>query len=64
MNVAISGLPAGFTAQVMGSWADVSFGDPKAPTVIRAATDGTSLTLFPDRSYKHADLVKALGLAG
>ena len=64
MKVALASLPAGVQAQVTGNRAVVSYGDPEAPTVVSAAVDGASLILFPDRSYKHSDLVRALGLPG
>lgn len=64
MRVAISALPNGVEAEVDGNRARVSYGDPEAPTVISVATDGTDLILFPDRAYKHADLVKVIGVEG
>lgn len=64
MRIALEALPAGFEAEVDGARATLTYGDPDAPTVITVATDGTDLILFPDRTYKHSDLVKALGLSG
>lgn len=64
MRVAIGALPAGVQAEVTGNRALVSYGDLDAPTVVSVAHDDGDLILFPDRSYKHSDLVKALGLAG
>jgi hypothetical protein len=62
VRIALADLPAEFSAEVEGKRAEVAFGDPEAPTVIRVATDGTDLILFPDRSYKQAELAKRLGL--
>lgn len=62
MRIAIADLPEGFTATVDDKRADVSFGDPLAPTVVRVATDGADLILFPDRAYKQAELARLLGL--
>jgi hypothetical protein len=62
VRIALEALPEGYSAQVEGKRADVAYGDPEAPTVIRVATDGTDLILFPDRSYKQAELAKRLGL--
>lgn len=42
----------------------VSYGDPEAPTVVSVAHEDGDLIMFPGRSYKHSDLVKALGLSG
>lgn len=53
-------LPAGVEAQVDGNRALVSYGDPKAPTVVSVAHEDGELILFPDRSYKQSDLAKAL----
>lgn len=64
MRVALNALPDAVQAQVDGSRAVVTYGDPEAPTVLIVATDGTDLILFPDRSYKHSDLAKALGQPG
>lgn len=64
MRIALEALPAGFEAEVDGVRATLTYGDPDAPTVITVATDGVGLILFPDRTYKHSDLVKALGLSG
>lgn len=63
MRIALEALPEGAQAQVDGKRATVSYGDPEAPTVVSVATDGESLILFPDRSYKQAEMVRALGLA-
>lgn len=62
MRIAIAALPEGYGAQVDGKRADVTYGDPAAPTAVRVATDGTDLILFPDRSYKQAELARLLGL--
>ena len=64
MRIAVEALPEGVQAQVDGKRAVVSYGDPEAPTVVSVAVEDGDLILFPDRSYKHSDLVKALGLAG
>lgn len=64
MRIAVSALPPGFVAEVTGNRALVSYGDQEAPTVVSVAVSDGELTLFPDRSYKHDDLVKALGLDG
>ena len=64
MRVAVDSLPEGVQADVDGNRAVVSYGDPDAPTVVSVAHDDGDLILFPDRSYKHTDLVKALGLSG
>lgn len=61
-RLALDALPEGYSAVIEGKRADVSYGDPEAPTVVRVATDGTDLILFPDRSYKQDELVKILGL--
>ena len=63
MRIALDALPEGVEAVVTGNRATVTHGDPEAPTVVTVATDGTNLILFPDRSYKHADLATVLGLA-
>lgn len=60
--MALDSLPEGVEAEVEGKRATVTYGDPQAPCVAVAATDGTDLILFPDRSYKQEDLAKALGL--
>lgn len=62
MRIAVAALPEGVQAQVDGKRAVVSYGDPEAPTVVSVAVEGADLILFPDRSYKHDDLAKALGL--
>ena len=62
MKIAIAELPAGYSATVDDKRADVSFGDPQNPTIIRVATDGTDLILFPDRHYLQEELAKRLGL--
>jgi hypothetical protein len=62
VRVAVDALPNGVEAQVEGKRAVVSYGDPEAPTVVSVAVDEGDLILFPDRSYKHSDLAKALGL--
>lgn len=64
MRVALAALPAGVQAEVTGNRALVSYGDPEAPTVVSVAHEGGDLILFPERSYKHSDLVRALGLSG
>lgn len=64
MRIAVAALPAGAQAEVAGNRALVSYGDPDAPTVVSVAVEAGDLILFPDRSYKHSDLVKALGLSG
>lgn len=63
MRIALNALPEGVQAEVTGNRATVTHGDAEAPTVVTVATDGTYLILFPDRSYKHADLATVLGLA-
>lgn len=60
--MALNALPEGYSVQVEGKRADVAFGPEDAPTVVRVATDGTELILFPDRSYKQAELARLLGL--
>lgn len=62
MKIALAALPEGYSAQVDGKRADVTYGSEDAPTVVRVATDGTDLILFPDRSYKQAELARLLGL--
>ena len=62
MRTAVDALPDGVEAEVTGNRALVSYGDPEAPTVVSVAHDDGDLILFPDRSYKHSDLAKALGL--
>lgn len=62
MRLAIADLPEGYSAEVVDKRADVSFGDRQSPTVIRVATDGTDLILFPDRHYLQEELAKRLGL--
>ena len=64
VRVAVEALPAGAEAQVTGNRARVSYGDTEAPTVVSVAVEDGELILFPDRSYKHSDLVRALGLSG
>lgn len=64
MKIALAALPPGFTAEVTGNRALVSYGDPEAPVVVSVAVSDGEMILFPDRSYKHDDLVKALGLDG
>lgn len=64
MRIALDALPGGVQATITGNRAVIAHGDPEAPTLVSVAYDGEALILFPDRSYKHADLVKALGLAG
>lgn len=64
MRIELEALPEGLEAQVEGNRAMVTYGDPEAPTALRIATDGAALILFPERAYKHDDLVKALGLDG
>lgn len=60
--MALVDLPAGVQAEVAGNRALVSYGDEEAPTVVSVAVDDDALILFPDRSYKHAELAAALGL--
>lgn len=60
----MSALPVDVQAEVTGNRALVSYGDPDAPTVVSVAVEDGDMILFPDRSYKHSDLVKALGLSG
>lgn len=48
-----------------GSPSTVTFGDPEAPTVVPVEVvtpDGGSaeVRLFPERSYRHQDLIKRL----
>lgn len=62
MKIALAALPSGYSAEVEGKRADVTYGPESAPVTIRVATDGTDLILFPDRSYKQDELAKALGL--
>lgn len=62
MRIAVDAIPEGVEAEVIGNRALVSYGDPEAPTVVSVAVDEGDLILFPDRSYKHSDLAKALGL--
>lgn len=64
MRIALAALPAGVQAEVDGNRARVSYGDEEAPTVVSVAHEDGELILFPDRSYKHSDLVRALGLSG
>ena len=63
MRIALGALPEGVEAQVEGNRALVSYGNPEAPTVVSVACEEGVLILFPDRSYKHSDLAKALGPA-
>jgi hypothetical protein len=61
VRVALDALPEGVQAQVEGLLAVVTYGDPEAPTVVSVAVSDGDLILFPERSYKHADLAKAIG---
>lgn len=62
MRVQIDSLPEEVQATVEGKRAEVSYGDPERPSVVRVAVDDGDLILFPDRSYRHEDLARALGL--
>ena len=62
VRIAIEALPEGYSAEVEGKRATVSYGPVDAPVCLRVATDGTDLILFPDRSYKQAELARLLGL--
>lgn len=62
MKIPIATLPEGCSAQVDGKRADVTYGPEDAPVTLRVATDGDNLILFPDRSYKQAELARLLGL--
>ena len=63
MRIALEALPEGVQAEVDGNRAVISYGDPEAPTRVSVAVKDEAAVLFPSRSYKHADLVKALGLS-
>lgn len=63
MRIALDALPEGVEAEVTGNRATVTHGDPEAPTVVSVAHSAGVLILFPERSYKHADLATVLGLA-
>lgn len=62
MRIALDALPEGYTAEVDGKRAVVSYGDPESPTLVSVAVNGSDLILFPDRSYKHEALAQGLGL--
>jgi len=61
VRIALNELPEGVQAEVEGDRAVVTYGDPEAPTVVSVAHEDGVLILFPARSYKQADLAKALG---
>jgi hypothetical protein len=63
VRVAIGSLPEAVQAQVAGDRAVVTHGPEGASVSVSVAVDDGHLILFPERSYKHDDLVKALGLA-
>jgi hypothetical protein len=62
--MAINAAPEGYAVTVDGKRAEVSFGPADDRTSITVAVEGDDLILFPDRSYKQAELARLLDLKG
>lgn len=62
MRIAVEDLPGGVSVQIEGKRAEIAYGDPEAPTLVSAAVVDGEIILFPERSYRHEELARVLGL--